>query len=183
MSDDPHEPGAGSDYRPRQHDHLVEPMLGALHGPPDGAERPQAVQHSIDCAFHVADWQEHVIREGAGGRKLANASVLYEYTRGLVGTGRVEYLMTYTGEGCATFVGREWIECELEGKRGAFAVEQMGTFDKGTARSRWAVVEGSATGELAGLSGSGEYASTSPSVSLRIELFLPAPPAPPPPAQ
>ncbi len=128
------------------------------------------MERELDCTFQVTDWQEQVTREDKGGRKLTSARVTYQYSGDLVGTGCADYLMTYTGEGSAIFVGREWIEGEIAGAKGAFAVEQTGTFEGGVAKSRWSIIAGSATDGLTGLSGGGEYAATAEVVSLPLKI-------------
>ena len=130
--------------------------------------------NEIDCTFEVTDWQEQVTREDPSGRKLTSAKVAYSYAGGLTGTGNADYLMTYTGEGTAVFVGREWVEGEIAGKKGGCAVEQSGTFDGGVARSRWTVIEGTGIGDWAGIRGGGEYAATDRTVSLPLKLILPS---------
>jgi hypothetical protein len=45
----------------------------------------------------------------------------------------------------------------ISGRSGTFVLQTSGTFSGGVTRAEWFVVPGSATGQLAGLSGTGGY--------------------------
>ena len=72
--------------------------------------------------------------------------------------GLVEYVMTYRGDGSATFVGLERVVGTLGGKTGSFVLQRTGVFEAGVAKETYSVVPGSGTGELTGLRGDGSSA-------------------------
>ncbi|MER5639052.1 DUF3224 domain-containing protein [Kitasatospora sp. NPDC002227] len=110
-------------------------------------------------AFTFTDWQETALTPETDHPRLARASVINTFTGGIEAAGTTcEYSFTYVTERTGTFAGYELIAGALGGRRGSFAIEQRGTFHAdGTVRCIFTVVPGSGTGELAGLSGEGEY--------------------------
>ncbi len=71
----------------------------------------------------------------------------------------VEYLMTYTSESSARFVGQQRIVGAVGERAGSFVLQFSGTFDGETARATWTVVDGAGTGDLADLTGQGGFES------------------------
>ena len=55
--------------------------------------------------------------------------------------------------GCAGYVAAEVVEGTLAGRQGTFLLQQFGDLDEGRETLHYQVVNGSATGELAGLRG------------------------------
>ncbi len=68
--------------------------------------------------------------------------------------------MCYREDGTASFTGYQHTTGRLGGKQGGFVLRADGTFSDGQARTYWEVVDGSATGELTGLRGSGTAVTT-----------------------
>ena len=108
--------------------------------------------------FAIKSWDEKPYDEGRDLPKLARASVAKSFTGDLEGEGAVEYLMMYRGDGSAAYVGLERVVGRIGGKAGTFVLQRTGVFENGQARESFAVVPGSATGELAGLRGEGRTA-------------------------
>jgi hypothetical protein len=88
---------------------------------------------------------------------VTRAQVARSFEGGLEGDGAVEWLMAYSEEGTATFVGLERIVGKVEGKAGAFVLQHVGTFDGQVAKAGLLVVPGTGTGDLAGLRGEGTF--------------------------
>jgi hypothetical protein len=109
------------------------------------------------CTFQVTGWDEKTYQEIGGGAKLTNAKVTQSYSGAVVGTSTIEYLMSYTVQGTANFVGLERISATVEGKLGTFVLQHAGSFSEGKARSSWSIVPGSGTEGLASLRGEGSY--------------------------
>ena len=109
------------------------------------------------ATFQITGWDEKTDREIAGGAKLTRAKVTQSYAGDIEGTSTSEYLMSYSAQGTASFVGVEQISGTVAGKAGTFVAQHVGTFSQGKARSTWSVVEGCGTGELASLRGDGSY--------------------------
>lgn len=82
----------------------------------------------------------------------------FEFTKswsgGIEGTGRG--FMASGGDpqsGSAGYVALELVEGTLDGRSGSFLLQQFGLMDSGGQRLEYAVVPGSGTGELTGLTG------------------------------
>ena len=125
---------------------------GRTEATPDG--RGHDVDQQATGHFTDPRWDETTITEHDAG-KLARADVGFTYTGDLEAEGAVTYLMAYGPDGTGTYVGYELITGALDGRHGTFVVRHDGVFDGTAARADWTVVPGSATGELAGLTGAG----------------------------
>ena len=75
------------------------------------------------------------------------------------GTGTVEYLMSYLPSGIVKFIGLEVLTGAIGGRSGTVVMQHDGVFLGGRARSTWSFVEGSGSGDLINLHGSGSYES------------------------
>lgn len=109
------------------------------------------------CSFQITSWDEKTYQEIGGGAKLSNAKVTQSYSGEIEGTSSIEYLMSYTTQGTANFVGLERVSGTVAGKAGTFVLQHFGGFSEGKARSSWSVVAGSGTEGLASLQGEGSY--------------------------
>jgi hypothetical protein len=106
-------------------------------------------------SFEVKSWDEKPYSEIEGQPKLAHADVVYAYHGDLEGEGKVTYLMCYSGNNIAYYIGYEQVTGRLGDRSGSFVLQHSGTYEEGIARTSLAVVPGSATGELSGLRGEG----------------------------
>src|SRR3954465_621021 len=123
--------------------------------------------------FEVTGWDEKPFAQVGDGGKLTKASVKGKLDGDITGDASVEWLMCYTSDNEATYVGFQKVDGTLGGKRGSFVIETSGTFDGSKARGSWSVVPGSGSGELAGISGDGTFDSpkgTKASFSLDYEM-------------
>jgi hypothetical protein len=106
--------------------------------------------------FEVKSWDEPTLSEGPdGAAKITHASVVFAYSGDLEGQSAMEYLMVYGDDGSATVIGVERITGTLNGKSGSFVLRHQGGYADGVAKGEFSVVDGSATGTLAGLRGKG----------------------------
>lgn len=110
---------------------------------------------SID--FKIISWDETIVEAYGGFRKLTRAAVQKTFSRDLSGEGSLEYLMAYSDETYACFVGMERITGQLGGRAGRFVLQHVGTFEGGISKGSLLVVPGSATDELEGLTGEGTF--------------------------
>ena len=86
---------------------------------------------------------------------LGRMSIDKTFSGDLQGIGKGEMLMAGSPTtGSAGYVAIERVEATLHGRRGAFALQHSATMNRGAQQLAIAVVPGSGTGELAGLSGS-----------------------------
>ena len=117
------------------------------------------MSHTIQATFRSTSWEETSRGDADAQPKLSRASCTQEYTGEISGKSTLEYVMAYRDGGAATFVGMERIEGTLAGREGSFAIQHQGVYEGGVARMTLTIVEGSGTGALSGLSGSGTFES------------------------
>ena len=110
--------------------------------------------------FTVSAWDENTYRELGNGGKLTKATVTFGLDGDIKGEGSWEAVMSYQPDGTALFAGFQFMTGTLGGKKGDFVLRADGTFSDGQARTYWQVVDGSATGGLEGLRGSGTAVTT-----------------------
>jgi hypothetical protein len=128
---------------------------------------------SASATFTLDGWDEQPYAELAEGRKLTRASVKQTFSGDIVGAGTVEWLMAYRSDGTAEYVGLQVVTGSLGGKTGSFVVTTPGTYDGKGAAGTWTVLDGSGTGELTGLTGTGAFSAPSggePTVTLDYDL-------------
>jgi hypothetical protein len=111
--------------------------------------------------FTVASWDENTYAELDGNGKLTRATVTFDFAGEVQGQGTWDAVMCYRDDGTAVFTGMQRMVGQIGGRSGGFVLRADGTFAGGEARSVWEVVEGSGTGELAGLRGAGSAVATS----------------------
>jgi Protein of unknown function (DUF3224) len=113
------------------------------------------MKQRANARFAIKSWDEKPYSEGKDLPKLTRASVIKTFTGDIEGEGRVEYLMMYRSDGSATFVGLERIIGRIGDRTGSFVLQRTGVFESGQARESYAVIPGSASGDLRGLQGDG----------------------------
>lgn len=106
-------------------------------------------------SFEVKSWKEEAYSELEGQPKLARAEVVYAYHGDFEGEGSIEYLMCYSQDTIAYFIGYEQVTGRLGECSGSFVLQHNGTYEGGAVKDTLTIVPGSATGELRGLVGSG----------------------------
>jgi hypothetical protein len=123
--------------------------------------------------FEVVSAGEQAYHEADGEPRLTHASGDQRFSGGIEGEGSIEWLMCYLPGGQARFVGLERIAGTVDGRRGSFMLEAFGRHDGTGSRSTWRVIEGSGTGELAGITGDGGFeAPGGKTVSYHLEYEL-----------
>ncbi len=78
---------------------------------------------------------EEPYHEFDSGVKITQAKVTQDYQGAISGEGTVEYLMTYTVHGTASFVGMELVIGTMNEKGGSFVIQHKGVFEGGKAKS------------------------------------------------
>jgi hypothetical protein len=111
------------------------------------------------CTCCIAHWDEQTMREFPDGSRFTRAEVTQSYDGDMAGESTVEYLMAYAPSGDVKFVGLEVLRGSVGGRRGSVLIQHDGVFAHGVAHSNWNFVDGSGTGELISLHGSGSYES------------------------
>jgi hypothetical protein len=118
--------------------------------------------------FKIDAWDEQPYAD-----KLTRAQVKATYSGDIDGSGETEWLMCYREDKTADFVGFQRITGRIGERSGSFVVESTGAFDGKVASGPLAIVQGSGTGELAGIVGQGEFSAPlggEPSVSLDYDF-------------
>jgi hypothetical protein len=123
--------------------------------------------------FEITSGSEDVYREAEGEVRLTRARGEQRFAGDIDGQGAVEWLMCYSPTGGARFVGLQRIEGTVGDRRGSFVIEAMGDHDGARSKGTWRIIPASGTGQLAGISGAGEFeAPGGPSASYRLEYEI-----------
>ena len=109
----------------------------------------------------VSSWNESTYQELGGEARLTKATVAFDFDGDIRGEGTWDAVMYYRSDGTAVFTGLQRVTGQVGGREGSFVLQADGTFTDGEARSHWQIVDGSGTGELARLRGSGSAVATS----------------------
>jgi hypothetical protein len=112
---------------------------------------------TANATFQVTGWDEQTYGELDGSGKLTQASVQQAISGDIEGSSDVRWLMAYTADDRAEFVGVQTVTGALGDKSGTFVLRSVGTFDGKQAIGELTVVEGSGTGDLAGIAGTGRF--------------------------
>jgi hypothetical protein len=107
--------------------------------------------------FEITAWDETPYDTTGDQPKCTRTAVEQTFTGDIEGTSTVEYLMTYTSESSARFVGQQRIVGGIGEHEGSVVLQFSGTFDGETTRATWTVVDGSGTGDLTTMTGQGGF--------------------------
>lgn len=110
--------------------------------------------------FKGESWEEQTYSEVEDGLKLSRAIVKNTYSGVIEGEGTLEYLLIYRADGTCPFVGAERIVGTVDGKSGSFVLKHEGEYANDTATTTLTVVEGTGTGDLTNLRGTGAFGAT-----------------------
>jgi|SRR6266498_1118831 hypothetical protein len=118
------------------------------------------MQKITETKLKIESWDEKPYRELDDGSKFSRADVALSGSDDGLKSATSESLLFYRADGTSSYVTLMRLTGTLDGRSGSFVLEGHGTYDGTTARIETHVVEGSGTGELAGLRGTGESVST-----------------------
>lgn len=109
--------------------------------------------------FTMKGWDEKIVSGEDGAPRVAYAHATMRYSGVIDGESSCDYLLYYPGEGFdgggVTSPGLERITGSVDGRAGSFVLRHEVGFDLQGINGSFAVVDGSASGGLAGLSGTG----------------------------
>ncbi|KGK01627.1 DUF3224 domain-containing protein [Thalassotalea sp. ND16A] len=114
---------------------------------------------NLQGVFQIINWEEESHQEFEQGGKQSHAKISQSYTGDISGSSSLQYLMNYTEEGKASFVGYETIAATLLGKTGQLVLKHEGIFENGVASSNFIIITANASDELVGISGTGSFTS------------------------
>ena len=95
---------------------------------------------TLNATFEVTSWDEQPFDEQAGLAKLTRASVAKSYSGDVDGSSATEWLMAYSPDSRASFVGLEQIHRQCRGNRGSLVLRHVGDYADGVAKAELAVV-------------------------------------------
>jgi hypothetical protein len=124
-------------------------------------------------AFVITGWDETPHERIADGPKLGGVVVKKTFTGDLEGASRAELLTAVSDDGSAGYVAREVVTGRLAGRSGTFVLMHGGLQHGDEQRPFGHVVPGSATGELAGLTGECEFSHDEHGATFTLEYELP----------
>jgi hypothetical protein len=107
--------------------------------------------------FTYKTWEERFYTDEAVLPKLSTVESGNTYTGVIAAETVLRYTMIYLTEDTGIFTGLQTFTGTVDSKRGTFTVQEQGSWEGTTVTSRFTIIPGSGTGELSGISGSGEY--------------------------
>lgn len=107
-------------------------------------------------AWDEKTWDGKVARD-VQGAKLTHAKIVNQFSGDIEGESQLQYVMYYDATGKAAYHGLEQITGTVDGRKGSFVLHTEGKFDGKTAGGTWEVVPNSGTGDLEGISGTGQF--------------------------
>jgi hypothetical protein len=126
--------------------------------------------------FKPVKWDESTLEQVAPEVKTTRASVTYAFTGGIEGEASAEMLMYYPHfdatdphKSTARYAGLLHLTAKLGGRLGSFVMEESGRFAGGVAESTLTIMDGSGTGELAGIRGTGRIHATKDGAACELE--------------
>ena len=123
--------------------------------------------------FEVQPGTEDAIEEAAGGLRVTHATGTQRFSGGIVGDGTIDWLMCYLPTRSARYVGLQRITGTIDGRRGSVVLEAVGGHDGTGSESTLTIIEGTGTGELEGIRGTGGFeAKGGKTVSYRLDYEL-----------
>ncbi|WP_062436522.1 DUF3224 domain-containing protein [Herbidospora daliensis] len=106
--------------------------------------------------FDITTWDTLATDEHPGAT-IARHRLTKHFTGDLTGTSTTEILTVATPDGPAAYTGLEHVDATLHGRKGTFVLaHSAGGGADGTPWMRWEIVATSGTGELTGITGSGQ---------------------------
>lgn len=115
---------------------------------------------TLNTKLHIDSWDEKPVHELDDGHKVTRAEVALTGTDDAVTEAGFDAVLYYRPDGTSSYVSLMRITATLQGRSGSFVLQGDGAFDGTTAIGDTTIVDGSGTGELAGISGAAHSAST-----------------------
>lgn len=109
--------------------------------------------------FEISSWEESTYATFGDGGKLARVTVEAAYSGDLTGTASDEYLLAYASDDAVRLVGQQRFEGTIGDRSGSVVLQLSGTFDGATVHATTTVVDGTGTGDLAGMEGRGSFSA------------------------
>ena len=128
----------------------------------------------VKTSMDVTSWDEKTISE-SGPTKITRTTMGQSCSGDIEGTSTSELVMYYQDGGTATIVGFLTIDGSVGDRSGTVVLRSIGRFDGSAATADLTVVEGSGTGGLSGISGTGtSVAPHGPTAFVELDLEFPS---------
>ena len=128
----------------------------------------------VKTSMDVTSWDEETISE-SGPTKITRTTMGQSCTGDIEGSSSSEMVMYYQDGGTATIVGFLTIDGSIGDRAGTVVLQSVGGFDGSEATAELTVVQGSGTGGLSGVTGSGSsVAPSGPTAFVELDLEFPA---------
>jgi uncharacterized protein DUF3224 len=103
----------------------------------------------------VKDWQRKTWhnKSEVSGSTLFRVEMIHSYAGAIEGEGSIQYIIGENKNLTGSVIALEKVIGSVEGKRGSFVLQQIGSFDHGKLKLMVTVVPGSGTEQLSGLRG------------------------------
>ena len=96
----------------------------------------------IEARFEIASWDETLFEDGEEATKLTEALVAKHYEGDINGTSTTKWLLAYSPDKSALFVGVEHITGTIGGKKGGMVLLHDGEYRDGVAAAELRVASG-----------------------------------------
>jgi hypothetical protein len=122
--------------------------------------------------FEITEMHEDPWSRAEQEPRLTRAGGTQRFSGDIEGDGVVEWLACYAN-GQGRLVGLQRIDGTLSGRAGAFVIESTSDHDGKQSAGTWRILDGTGSGELATISGSGTFEATGGrTVSYRLDYEL-----------
>lgn len=125
--------------------------------------------------FANTGWEERFYTDQSRSPRHSTVEATNTFSGVVSGEGIVRYAMLYFDNDRGQFVGLQTLTCSLDGRQGSFTVREEGSWSGSSISGTMTVIEGSGTGGLAGITGTGGYsytASEDPSCAYSFDYHL-----------
>jgi len=123
----------------------------------------------VTGTFKVLGWEEQPY-DAPDLPALTHASVSQELLGDIEGEASVVYLLASREDKTASFIGLARVVGRIGEREGTFVMQDVGTFENGSAKGRWTIVPGTSTGDLQGISGEGYFDAMHDSATYTLEV-------------
>jgi len=121
----------------------------------------------IEARFEIASWDETPFEDGDETTKLTEALVAKRYDGDIKGTSTTKWLLAYSPDKSALFVGVEHISGTIGGKDGSIVLLHDGEYRDGVAAAELRVASG--TDGLSKVAGTGKFRAD-PAGAMTLDL-------------
>jgi hypothetical protein len=119
--------------------------------------------------FKVLGWEERPY-DAPDLPALTHASVSQELLGDIEGEASVTYLLASREDKRTSFIGLARVVGRIGERQGTFVMQDIGTFENGSAKGRWTILSGTSTGDLHGISGEGFFDAVHDSATYTLEV-------------